>query len=37
VILIFDLWHPALSEAERDAVSQLVVAIGDFRAAMEQA
>jgi aspartate beta-hydroxylase len=37
VVLIFDLWHPALSEAERDAVSQLVVAIGDFRAAMEQA
>ena len=37
VLICEDLWHPALSEAERDGVSELVVAIGDFRAAMEQA
>ncbi|HJS22561.1 MAG TPA: aspartyl/asparaginyl beta-hydroxylase domain-containing protein [Steroidobacteraceae bacterium] len=37
VVLIFDLWHPALSAAEREAVSALVVALGDFRVAMEQA
>jgi aspartate beta-hydroxylase len=37
VILIFDLWHPALSEAEREAVSDLVVTLGDFRVEMEQA
>jgi hypothetical protein len=37
VILIFDLWHPALSEAERAAVSELVVASGGFREEMEQA
>ena len=37
VILIFDLWHPALTEAEHAAVADLVVAIGDFREAMEQA
>ena len=37
VILIFDLWHPALTEPEREAVTDLVVALGDFRVAMEQA
>lgn len=37
VVLIFDLWHPALSEAERAAVSELVVASGGFRVEMEQA
>jgi aspartate beta-hydroxylase len=37
VILIFDLWHPALSAAEREAVSDLVVTLGDFRVEMEQA
>ena len=37
VILIFDLWHPALTEAERLAVSDLVVALGEFRVQMEQA
>ncbi len=37
VILIFDLWHPALSEPERAAVSELVVALGEFRVQMEQA
>jgi aspartate beta-hydroxylase len=37
VILIFDLWHPALTAPEREAVTDLVVALGDFRVAMEQA
>jgi aspartate beta-hydroxylase len=37
VVLIFDLWHPALTEAERLAVSELVVALGEFRVQMEQA
>ncbi len=31
VILLMDLWHPALSEAERLGLTQLVEAIGDFR------
>jgi len=35
VVLIFDLWNPHLTEAERLAVSALVVAIGDYRAATE--
>lgn len=37
VILIFDLWHPGLSEAERAAVSELVVALGDFNVEIERA
>jgi aspartate beta-hydroxylase len=37
VVLIFDLWHPALTEAERLAVSELVVALGEFRVQLEQA
>lgn len=37
VILIFDLWHPALTEVERLAVGDLVVALGEFRMQMEQA
>lgn len=37
VVLIFDLWNPHLSELERAAVERLVVAIGDFRQAREQA
>lgn len=37
VILIFDLWHPGLSEPERAAVSELVVALGDFNVEMERA
>jgi aspartate beta-hydroxylase len=36
VVLIFDLWHPALTEVERIAVSELVVALGEFRMQMEQ-
>lgn len=35
VVLIFDLWHPELSEAERLALSALVVAMGDYRLATE--
>ncbi len=37
VVMIFDVWHPGLSEAERAAVIDLVGAIGDFRKAMEAA
>lgn len=33
VVLIFDLWNPHLTPAERDAISALVVAMGDYRAA----
>lgn len=36
VVLIFDLWNPYLTEAERAAVSDVVVAISDFRKATEQ-
>ena len=35
VVMIFDVWHPDLSDAEREAVALLVGAIGDFRKAME--
>ncbi len=35
VVLIFDLWNPYLTEAERLAISALVVAMGDYRAATE--
>lgn len=34
-VLIFDMWHPDLSEAEREAVRALVEVIGDFRKASE--
>lgn len=37
VVLIFDLWNPHLTELERAAVSRLVVAMGEFRQAQEQA
>jgi aspartate beta-hydroxylase len=37
VVLIFDLWNPHLTELERTAVSRLVVAMGEFRQAQEQA
>jgi aspartate beta-hydroxylase len=37
VVLIFDLWNPHLSQPEREAIETLVGAIGDFRAAVEQA
>jgi aspartate beta-hydroxylase len=30
VVLIFDLWHPGLSEAERIAVGELQAALGEF-------
>lgn len=35
VVLIFDLWNPHLTEAERLALSALVVAMGDYRTATE--
>ena len=37
VVLIFDLWNPHLTELEREAVARLVVAMGEFRQAQEQA
>jgi aspartate beta-hydroxylase len=37
VVMIFDVWHPRLTEVERLAVADLVGAIGDFRKAMEAA
>jgi aspartate beta-hydroxylase len=35
VVLIFDLWNPYLNECEREAVKDLVVAIGDYREAVD--
>ncbi len=37
VVLIFDLWNPHLTEAERAAVADLIAAIGDFRHGVETA
>jgi aspartate beta-hydroxylase len=37
VVLIFDVWNPYLSDAERAAVTDVVAAIGDFRSSVEQA
>jgi aspartate beta-hydroxylase len=37
VVLIFDLWNPHLTELERAAVARIVVAMGEFRQATEQA
>jgi aspartate beta-hydroxylase len=37
VVLIFDVWHPGLTEVERAAVTDLVGFLGDFRKAMEAA
>jgi len=37
VVMIFDVWHPRLTEAERLAITALVGAIGDFRKAVETA
>jgi aspartate beta-hydroxylase len=37
VVLIFDLWNPYLTEAERAAISDVVVEVSDFRHATEQA
>lgn len=34
VVLIFDLWNPFLSQAERAAISALVIAMGEFRASV---
>lgn len=31
VVMIFDVWHPGLTQAERHAVADLVGRIGDFR------
>jgi len=36
VVLIFDLWNPHLTEAERAAVTDVVGVIGDFRQAIER-
>lgn len=35
VVLIMDCWNPDLSEAERDAVADLVAGIGDFNRSCE--
>ncbi len=37
VVLIFDLWNPYLSEAERAAVTDVVAAMGDFRSSVQRA
>lgn len=37
VVLIFDIWNPYLTEAERAAVELIVPAMGDFRKAAEAA
>lgn len=37
VVMIFDIWNPYLTEAERHAVAELVAGIGDFRTAVEAA
>ena len=37
VVLIFDIWNPHLTEAERGAIELLVPAIGEFRKAAEAA
>jgi aspartate beta-hydroxylase len=37
VVMIFDVWHPALTAAERLAITELVGAIGDLRKAVESA
>src|SRR5258708_27125336 len=35
VVMIFDIWNPHLSEAERAAVTDLIPAMGDFGEAVE--
>jgi aspartate beta-hydroxylase len=37
VVMIFDVWHPGLTQAERHAVADLVAGIGDFRKEVEAA
>ena len=36
VVLIFDIWHPQLTDVERAAVGELVAAMGDFREAVQR-
>ncbi|HYJ40769.1 MAG TPA: aspartyl/asparaginyl beta-hydroxylase domain-containing protein [Steroidobacteraceae bacterium] len=35
VVMIFDLWNPFLTQAERAVLAELVVAMGEFRAGIE--
>jgi aspartate beta-hydroxylase len=35
VVMIFDLWNPFLTQAERAVLSGLVIAMGEFRAGVE--
>ena len=37
VVLIFDLWHPLLTDVERSAVAALVEGIGDYDKAIQDA
>jgi aspartate beta-hydroxylase len=37
VVMIFDIWNPYLTEAERAALAELVPGIGDFRKSVESA
>ena len=37
VVLIFDIWSPYLTAAERAAVADLIAAVGDFRQAVDGA
>jgi aspartate beta-hydroxylase len=37
VVMIFDVWHPGLTEVERAAVTELVGFLGDFRAEVDAA
>ncbi len=37
VVMIFDIWNPHLTEAERAALGDLIATIGDFRHAVEAA
>jgi aspartate beta-hydroxylase len=35
VVMIFDLWNPFLTQAERAVLAELVIAMGEFRAGVE--
>jgi aspartate beta-hydroxylase len=37
VVLIFDLWNPYMTEAERAAIAEIVAAVGDLRLDIESA
>lgn len=37
VVLIFDIWNPHLTDAERAAVTEIVATIGDDRTALDEA